>query len=53
MTQVVRLKLSNLSTDESAANKAIENECNVRLAAGFRLATAFVVAGDLVLVFQK
>lgn len=50
MTQVVRLAIT---ADTRALNVSIENECNVRLAAGYRLATAFQVGDDLVLVFQN
>lgn len=49
MTQVVRLKL----TTQGALDVLIENECNVRHAAGFKLATAFQMGEDLVLIFQK
>lgn len=48
-TQVVRLKM----TTPAALDVAIQNECNVRLAAGFRLATAFAMGDDLVLIFQN
>lgn len=50
MTQVVRVKIN---ADKQAFNVTIENECNVRLAAGFTLATSFVLGDDLVLIFQK
>ena len=50
MTQVVRVKIN---ADQQAFNTTIENECNVRLAADFYLATAFVMGDDLVLIFQK
>jgi hypothetical protein len=47
MTKTVRLKI-----DETIAT-AIENECDVMLVAGFRLAGCFALADDLVLIFQK
>jgi hypothetical protein len=50
MTQVVRIKIN---ADKLAFNTTIENECNVRLAAGFRLSTAFAMGDDLVLIFQQ
>lgn len=50
MTQVVRIKIV---ADKQALNVTIENECNVRLAAGFRLAASFVVGDDLILIFQN
>jgi hypothetical protein len=50
MTQVVRVKIT---AEKQAFNVTIENECNVRLAAGYRLSTAFQMGEDLVLIFQK
>jgi hypothetical protein len=50
VTQVVRVKID---ADKQAFNTTIENECNVRIAAGFLLATAFQLGDDLVLIFQK
>lgn len=47
MTQVIRLKL------EGDLNTAIKNECEVRQAAGLRLAGCFTVGNELVLIFQK
>lgn len=49
MTKVIRIKLSTTPQ----LNEAIENECTVRQAAGFRLAASFVIGDDLVLIFQK
>jgi hypothetical protein len=49
MTQVVRLKM----TAPGALDVLITNECNVRLAAGFKLAAAFPMGDDLVLIFQN
>lgn len=50
MTKTVRLKLES---DKISFAARIENECDVMLAAGFKLASSFVVNDDLVLIFQK
>ena len=48
MTKILRIKLSTTPQ----LNEAIENECNVHSAAGYRLASSFVIGDDLVLIFQ-
>lgn len=50
MTKTVRLKIDS---NEISFAVTIENECNVMFAAGFRLASSFVVNNDLILIFQK
>jgi hypothetical protein len=50
MTKTVRLKID--SNEISFATR-IENECDVMAAAGYKLAASFVVAADLILIFQK
>jgi hypothetical protein len=46
-TQIIRIKI------EGNLNTAIQNECDVRGAVGFRLAGCFTQGAELVLIFQK
>lgn len=39
--------------DATPLEDRINNECDVMLAAGFKLATATVVADQMLLIFQK
>jgi hypothetical protein len=50
MTKTVRLKIDS---NEISFSATIENECNAMFAAGYRLASSFVVNTDLILIFQK
>jgi hypothetical protein len=50
MTKILRIKID---VNEISFALRIENECDVMLAAGFKLATSFVLSDDLVLIFQK
>jgi hypothetical protein len=52
MTQVVKMSLV-IDPQWPPLDKQIENECNVRLAAGYSLASSFIVGTDLILIFQK
>lgn len=47
MTKVVRVAI------DANLNASIEAECVVRQAAGFVLASSFVLGTELVLIFQK
>lgn len=48
MTQVIRINITGQDI-----GKSIKDECDLRFAAGYRLASALLVGNDLILIFQK
>lgn len=50
MTKVVRIKIDS---NEISFAAAIENECSVMAAVGYKLASSVVIGENLVMIFQK